>query len=166
MTGTLVRDKNTVMTSPTIFHELTGIIHDSLTEILLNNYLKILESAVSYAISKVILWITRRRNWRIQNERCLTVLERDSHYKVQTHILNFPKLVGRQRAIGNSRWSIRERRSSPEDSSLGTLGYNIQVQTVLTDMTVVCTLYSAVWLFISAAEKTNKAPFKILPTST
>lgn len=55
MTGTLVRDKNTVMTSPTIFHELTGIIHDSLTEILLNNYLKILESAVSYAISKVIL---------------------------------------------------------------------------------------------------------------
>lgn len=55
MTGTLVRDKTTVRTSLTFFHELTGIIQDSLTEILLNNSFKILESAVSYAISKVIL---------------------------------------------------------------------------------------------------------------
>lgn len=119
---------------------------------------KILESAVSYAISKVILWSTRRRNWRIQNERCLTALERYSHYKVQTHILNSPKLVGRQRATGNSRWSTRERRSSPEGSNLDTVGYSIQAQSMLADTAVVCTLCSAVGLLISAAEKTNEAP--------
>lgn len=61
---------------------------------------------------KDILWITRRRNWRIQNWRMITLLERYSHCKVQTHILNFPKPVEKQRAIGSSRGSIKEGRFS------------------------------------------------------
>lgn len=150
VTGTLrLGIKNIVMTSYTFFLELARIIYDCLTEILLNNYFKILGAVVSYAISKVILWITRRINWKTENERSLTVLEGYSCCKVQTHILNFLKVVERQMAKGNSRRS-RDGRCSPEDCRLDTVGYNTGRRPRLQTG-------QRAWLFTSAAE-TNKAP--------
>lgn len=68
---------------------------------------------------EVFLWITRRRNWSIQNGRMVTV--KYSHCKVQTLMLNFPKPVGRERAKGSCRGSMREGRLSLKVTVTGAL---------------------------------------------
>ena len=99
-----------------------------------------------------MLSIARRRNWRIQNERCLTALGRRPRCRAQTRTPHSPELLGRQR-LHSTRGDPPET-GDPSRSTRGPAGDSVQAQ----GTPAVRTLYSAVCLLVGAAGEANEAP--------